>query len=199
MHGLMARTTPPGGIDPNETFVAVYYLYVGDLSKFPKVAETYGDKARSFFPTARTPAEIGLVPIFSDGKAPSRFWRGDDVNRPSTANARQFWLYERFMPGAMPVFLVQSAEKGEYRITHDPYVFGTNVVANATKLNYFLGWSLPGKDATDAAGSCSAQVMTLNSANVPGSIAVDNSYYKLEKGFKFVTKTCAKDTAGRDF
>lgn len=198
MHALIARSVPAGGIDPNETYVVVYYLYVGDLSNFSSIAATYGSRAKATFPTPRKASQVGLVPIYSDGGADSRFWRGDDLNKPTSASSLQFWLYERFMPGAMPVFLIQNASNNTYRITHDPYIFGTNVVSNPTKLTYFLGWAISGIDATTAAGTCNAQVQTINGTNIPGSINVDNSYYQLNDGFKFVNSNCATDTAGVD-
>ncbi len=201
MHALIARhdVASFNAIDPDESYRLRYYMYIGNLNALPQVADTYGDAAIAGS-IRRSPAEAGMVPIMSDGTAASRFWRGDDENRPATATSLAFWLFERFVPGAMPVYLLKKASTQAYMISHNPYFFGNDIVAGATDLTYFLGWTMNREAAMQAAEACADKIKNLNGSALPGNLPVDTSLYTANPAFKFVSSECAlsNDSVGAD-
>ncbi len=125
---------------PGETITIKYFLVLGKLSDI----QAKGNQLQSQVSLSRkyiSENEGILLPICASSPVPYR--RGCP-----TGQTPAFYLYENFVKGSLPLFLLQNTTNGQYLLTSDPYKISFNPTDGKTKYVEFLGWTYPHSLAT---------------------------------------------------
>jgi len=152
---------------PGETFFAKYYLVIGQL----KDIQTQGNHLQNQVELSKRfiPENEGItLPICTSSPVPYR--RGCPSGQTPA-----FYLYQNFVQGSLPLFLLQNTTNNQYLLTSDPYKISFDPTDGKTKYVEFLGWAYPNELATQSSLHYRLLKSTISNRTLFPSTGADNT------------------------